>query len=289
MGTFNDRGAIDKVIRLALLLLLALGLQLTVGTLSLDLLRFPLNLLLLLVGAVLLVEVHRRQSAAQNTTPQAMWPAAWPSLLMMVLVALTMGLQREPASSSWPVVVALLYVQYALGLAILRGWRNKAGIRWSFLLNHAGLWLALVGGFWGAPDVERLRLVAEREGATNEAFRLDGAPTRLDYQVRLHDFCLTTYANGSPASYEAEVEVDGVRYPLRVNHPLKRSFGELIYLISYDRTTTPPAYCILEVVHEPWRGVTVSGIVMMMLGALLTFVRGRRAEGHGPKPKNSIG
>jgi hypothetical protein len=34
------------------------------------------------------------------------------------------------------------------------------------------------------------------------------------------------------------------------------------------------SYCILEIVREPWKYLTVAGIVMLLAGALLLFIGG---------------
>lgn len=260
--------------------LLGLGLLLLVqwiaGNLPIELFRFPLNLILLLIWVWSLVALYRRCHESKGVQWLLSMSATRLSLLFLVVIGLFFGLQTEPAATSWPVVGMLLFVQSVLGLVILRGWRNEQGVRYAFLLNHVGLWLALVGAFWGAPDREELRVAVEREVATREAYRPDGSRTLLAYEMRLREFYLTTYADGSPSSFEAEVEVAGKEVSLRVNHPYQLNFGEAVYLISYDRSASSPRYCIVEVVREPWRGVTLVGIGMMILGALSSFLVGHR-------------
>lgn len=254
------------------------GLQALVGDFPVELFRFPLNLLLCVLWGVLVGECYRRRANSMVARLLLSARATRLSFLLLALLGIALGLQSHPASTSWPAVGALLLVQTILGMVILRGWRNEYGIRWSFLLTHLGLWLALVGGFWGAPDCLRLRLAVEREQATREAYRLDGSLTTLDYALRLKEFHLETYSNGAPSSYEALVEIDSCEVSLRVNHPYQRTPAETIYLISYDSQSSPIRYCILEVMREPWRWVTFFGIWMMILGALVLFVRGSRVK-----------
>lgn len=272
-------------------MLLGLGLlflaQWIVGSLPIELFRFPLNLILLLIWVWGLVALYRRCPDSKGMQWLLSMSATRLSLLFLVVIGLFIGLQTEPAATSWPVVGMLLFVQSVLGLVILRGWRNEQGVRYAFLLNHVGLWLALVGAFWGAPDREELRVAVEREEATREAYRPDGSRTLLAYEMQLRDFHLESYADGSPSSFEAEVEVAGKEVSLRVNHPYQLNFGEAVYLISYDRSASSPRYCIVEVVREPWRGVTLVGIGMMILGALSSFLVGHRgAEKPTLKTKN---
>ena len=62
---------------------------------------------------------------------------------------------------------------------------------------------------------------------------------------------------------------------LRVNHPYQIRFGEDLYLSGYD--TVSQEYCILQIVREPWRYVTLAGIIMILAGALLLFIGGPKS------------
>ncbi|MBE6196621.1 MAG: cytochrome c biogenesis protein ResB [Rikenellaceae bacterium] len=279
MAATHHTKTLQEVICGVALLVVAFILQAVAGDFPIRLFRFPLNLLLLLLWALLLYELYRRRDLSLLSRWLLSPAASWFSFLLLVGVGICLGLQREPASAAWPVVVSLLVVQTVLGMVILRGWRNAEGIRYAFLLHHVGLWLALAGLFWGAPDREQLRLVVEREAAAREAYRMDGTVTVPDFSLRLKEFHVSEYENGTPSFYEAVVELDSREVSLRVNHPYRRNFAEALYLISYDREAASPRYCILEVVREPWRGMTAAGLWMMILGASVLFVRGSRTRG----------
>jgi uncharacterized membrane protein HdeD (DUF308 family) len=50
--------------------------------------------------------------------------------------------------------------------------------------------------------------------------------------------------------------------------------------VSYDVESPDVArYCVVEVVREPWRWLSVVGIVMLIVGAVLMFAAGPRKEG----------
>lgn len=256
---------------------LLLLIQAVAGDFPLELFRFPLNVLIVSIWLLLLNEFYRRGRESRSLRYLLSMRATGLSLLFLAAIGLVLGLQLQPASASWPVVGMLLFVQSVLALAIRRVCGQKRSGWGAFLLSHAGLWLALVGAFWGAPDREQLRVAVDREVATREAYRPDGRLRLLEYDLRLSDFRITTYADGSPSSFEAEVEVADQVVLLRVNHPYRKSFAESIYLIGYDRSDgEQPRYCILEVGRDPWRGVTAAGIWLMILGALWTFVRGAK-------------
>ena len=91
---------------------------------------------------------------------------------------------------------------------------------------------------------------------------------------------MDTYENGSPSEYRALMDIDGREVTLKVNHPYSRRLGEDIYLIGYDVSAGAESrYCVIQIVKDPWKYGVVSGIVMMLLGALLLFINGpRRAQ-----------
>lgn len=254
--------------------------QAIVGAFPLSIVRFPLNVILMALWLVLLVELYRRRDRSKVAQVLLSQAATVISLVLMAAVGIVLGLQREPASTAWPTVVAVLFVLSHLTLVTLRGWRNATGVRWRFVVNHAGLWLALVAGFWGAPDREQVRAMVTREVPTREAYDMSGRTTTLDCELQLVDFKIDYYDEGQPSMFEATVAVDGESATLRVNHPHYRTWSEMIYLVSYDVESPDRArYCVVEVVREPWRWLSVVGIVMLIAGAVLMFARGPRKEG----------
>ena len=254
--------------------------QAIVGAFPLSIVRFPLNVILMALWLVLLVELYRRRDRSKVAQVLLSQAATVISLVLMAAVGIVLGLQREPASTAWPTVVAVLFVLSHLTLVTLRGWRNATGVRWRFVVNHAGLWLALVAGFWGAPDREQVRAMVTREVPTREAYDMSGRTTTLDCELQLVDFKIDYYAEGQPSMFEATVAVDGESATLRVNRPHHRTWSEMIYLVSYDVESPDRArYCVVEVVREPWRWLSVVGIVMLIAGAVLMFARGPRKEG----------
>lgn len=279
MSKSSPKRAVVLVLALSAALVVAAILQVAFGAFPLSILRFPLNVIAMALWLVLLVELYRHRERSKVAQALLSQTATVASLVLMAAVGIALGLQREPSSTALPTVVAVLFVLSHLTLVTLRGWRNGEGIRWRFVVNHAGLWLALVAGFWGAPDREQLRAVVVRDVPTREAFDMEGRTRVLDCELQLVDFEIDYYDAGTPSMFEAMVAVDGKPVALRVNHPHHRTWSEMIYLVSYDAEQPDAArYCIVEVVREPWRWLTVVGIVLLIVGAVLMFVRGPRKE-----------
>lgn len=261
-------------ITLVAMAILSLVLDVTVGNFPYHIFAFPLNILTLILWLVIIVRAYRNRTSSRIAEFMLSRSATWLSLSIMALIGIVLGLQRVPASTSWCVVMGLLFVLTHLAFVILRGWRNNAGIRLRFILTHIGLWLALGAGFWGAPDREQLR-VAIDGNATAEAYTMQGAVRRLPYELRLEGLTVERNDEGVATNYEARVAVDDTEVVLRVNHPYDYSLSQKIYLASVGEDEGGD-YAIIEIVDEPWQWLSVAGIVMLILGGVLMFVRGPR-------------
>lgn len=247
--------------------------QLSVGDFPVDVFRFPLNLIILIGWSYVLYELYRNRQ--RNVLAQYMLSTEATVLSVILLIAgcVIAGLQRNPATTSYPFVVAMFFVLSQLTMVVLRGWRNAQGIRWRFLCNHVGLWLAVGAGFWGAPDTDVMRLMVVADAPNSRAYRTDGSTTMLDYEMTLVDFRADMYDNGTPMAYEADVLVGGEQVSLAVNHPYSRTIAEDIYLVGYEPYAAGVA-CIVQVVRQPWKWVMAAGIVMLIAGAVMMFVQG---------------
>ena len=82
---------------------------------------------------------------------------------------------------------------------------HRKTARWRFLLNHAGLWLALFAGFFGSSDTRTLRIPLYKGEPAREAFDMNGVSYHLDYEMELRSFSVEYYPNGSPSRFAAEV------------------------------------------------------------------------------------
>ena len=229
---------------------------------------FPMNLL---VGALWIVAIwegyrHRATSVAVQYLLSA--EATYIALAVATAVAVVLGLQAEPSTTSWMVVGGALYVLTVLSFVVLRGWRNAQGVRWRFIVTHCGLWLALVAMFFGAPDKQILRMQVFCT-PSREAINERGKSVFLGYELQLERFEMEQSEDGTPKQFKASVLVDNKVVDIEVNSPYSQKFGEDIYLVSYA-----PEGCVLQIVREPWRMATLVGIAMLLLGAFMLFLQG---------------
>lgn len=228
----------------------------------------PMNFL---VGALWLVAIwegYRRRATLTAVQYLLSTEASLIALAFSAIIAMVLGLQSEPATTSWLVVGGALYILTVLSLVILRGWRNESGVRWRFIVTHCGLWLALASMFFGAPDKQILRAQVG-ETPTREVVNELGKKSYLDYELSLVNFDMEQSEDGTPKRFRATVAIDGKEVDIEVNSPHTQRYGEDIYLVSYA-----PEGCVLQIVREPWRMVTVIGIAMLLLGAFILFLQG---------------
>ena len=244
------------------------------GSFPVGIFRFPLNILVMALWMMLMAMMYRGRGHGVTRFLLSR-EATWLSLGMVAVIGITLGLQRKPASTAWPMVVSLLFVQSHLLLVVMRGWRNKGGVRWRFCLTHIGLLLALGAGYWGAADREQWRMPVHNF-PSNEAFTMQGEPRRLPYTLELKDFAIEQAENGTPTHYEAQIMVDDERVTLRVNHPYARTLSEKIYLVSFSSSPQGERYAIVEIVSEPWQWLSAAGIILLIAGAMLLFIQGPR-------------
>ncbi len=273
---------VSKYMSISFLLLVMGGiismlLQFICGNFPVDIFRFPLNLIIMAIWLYILVELYRNRTHNRIARYLLSSEATYLSIFLLVLSCTVMGLQRHPATTSYPFVLAIFYVLTQLTMVIMRGWRNASGVRWRFVCNHIGLWLAVGAGFWGAPDTEVLRTVVSSEQPNNVAYRMDGSMATIDYVLQLVDFRAEYYENKMPSSYEADIALDGQQVTLSVNHPYTLSFIEDIYLTAYDYDENG-VYCIVQIVKQPAKWIMTAGIILLIVGAIMMFVQGYKTK-----------
>lgn len=261
----------------------AILLHFLTGQFPVSFFSFPLNFILAVIwigSVVMLCKKCRKSGFVRFMLSKG---SVICSIVLFLTFSLIVGISGwRNLVDTWIFAAIMLYFLTVLLLVILRGYRVRTdsgigSIRWRFILNHAGLFIALSAAFWGAPDSETVRLRAIKGQPVKEAIRMDGTATWMSYDVELKDFRMEEYENGVPSMFEADLLVDGKDVTIRVNEPYSPSLGEDIYLTGYDMLSGADSdYCILQVVREPWKYAAVAGIVMMLAGALMLFIGGPR-------------
>ena len=187
----------------------------TVGTIwqaffplfSFEVPAWPGNIILGLVfiGFLLAVHIFFRKSALVKWLSSI--PAAVTSTALYCGVAILMGIiPQQPTSSeiiqqlalnqigqSWVFVLSNVYFLAALGLATLKRLIPFKQKNIGYLLNHAGLWIALTAAALGSSDLQRITMDCYEGKPEWRAFYSDGRMVELPIAVELIDFSIEEY------------------------------------------------------------------------------------------------
>ena len=189
------------------LLVIGALLQITVGGINWNLFAWPVNLIVLSVYIIVLIAMHLLRKRVYLFGWLSHYSAAVSSLVWVVGMTVAMGLIRQAPSghasndilgfsqmiSSWSFVLLYLWMATALGLTILRtSFPLKFG-RLSFLLNHIGLFIALIAATLGNADMQRLKMTTRMGNAEWRATDDKGQLTELPLAIELKDFTIDEY------------------------------------------------------------------------------------------------
>ena len=299
--------------------ILSLILQLITGSVPLHLFAFPTNLLALLLLLYLVWMDHRFSLRKEKPSVLTSSSASILAITGLLLGMLVLGLfpQAEfwsPApnednlfiqiayrlgfysfTSSWIFVFILLHfltvlaaVIYRRGLSLLQKLKHTQKgqrVNWtdlSFALNHLGLWIAVMAGFLGSSDEIRCKMIIDRQGLINVAYKKPNGQHSLPFYLGLKDFEIQYHPSGQIIDYRAVLwmaeskESFPAAATLRVNHPLRYKAYD-IYLSTYDvEKGEESEFVVLLLIRQAWKKLMYSGIIMMVLGALLLFITSAR-------------
>lgn len=280
-------------------ILFAAVLQLLVGNFPLPFLAFPLNVVFAVLWIFLLWKLYKEGKPLKITRLLSSYRTSIISIVLFICGCLVIGLfpQLSDAEAemrkgiiaslgcynfmtSWIFITILFILLSNLALITIHAFYHRKNARKRFLFNHAGLWLALFAGFFGSSDTQTLRIPLYKDQPAREAYDMNGSSYYLDYEMELLSFQVDYYPNGRPSRFAADVRLGNEEALLEVNHPYSYRLGEDVYLTGYDmQRGNETNYCIVQIVRQPWKYITVAGILMMLAGAILLFINGpKRVE-----------
>ena len=128
LTSINSPRSMSAVFIAACGIVLSVVTELCFGSFPLDIFSFPLNIFIVALWLGLIAIMFRNRTARFMLSRQATWLL----LALMAMVGIVLGLQREPSTTAWPVVISIFYILSHLCFVVIRGWRNTKGIRWRF-------------------------------------------------------------------------------------------------------------------------------------------------------------
>ena len=256
-------------------------LQAVLGPVHWEGMAWPVNAIVLAVMLLGIVLMTLLRGKVRLFRWMATLQAGIPAMVACAMLTVLMGVARQVPSehaaadpigitamlSFWPFVMSYFWLMVLVGMTCLTRlrprWRNVP-----FLLNHLGIFIALVAGTLGNADMQRLRMMVQ-EGTTEwRAVDVRRNVRELPIAIELHDFTIQE----SPAlSFMSDVTVytkSGIarRDTIRVNKPLSVR-GWKVYQYGYDEARGAESnISIFELVRDPWLPYVYLGIFLCLPG-----------------------
>ena len=273
------------------LIIAGLALQLSVGPVVWDAFAWPANGIILAGFLALIALIFILGKKVYAFLFVSTYHAAIPALVYAVVLTIIMGLTRQLKDgtwlnnmlSFWPFVLTYVYMAVILGVIILRrlmhlsSWKRDV----PFLLNHLGLFIALITATLGNADMQRVKMITTVGEPEWRAMTQEGAVKEMPIAIELKKFIMETYDNGSPKRFASEIQIltktgKNIETTVDVNKPYEVD-GWKIYQYGYDtQMGAESQISILELVSDPWLPLVYTGIYMMLAGAVCMFVIGGR-------------
>ncbi len=277
------------------LIIAGLALELTIGAVNWSAFSWPVNGIVLSGLLVMLAVMTLLYNKVYAIRYLCTYQAAIPTMVYAVVLTIIMGLTRQTDDGTWlnnmltfwPFVLIYVFIAIILGLITLRRLgrlRYHFGLRdASFLLNHLGLFMAMVCATLGNADIQRLKLTAIIDEPEWRAIDQEQRIVELPFMIQLDKFIMETYDDGSPRRFASEIHLitkskDSIQATIDVNKPAEID-GWKIYQYSYDTTMGPMSQIsIFELVRDPWLPWVYAGIFMMLGGAASMFILAQRKK-----------
>ncbi len=184
--------------------------QMALGRCSLSVLAYPVNVLTGIVYVLLLAGIHVFFRQRYIVRWMGSYQAAVSAMVSLVVLTVCMGLIRQLSPevevsgirgwlgfsqmlSAWSFVLLFAWFVTLLGMTLLRRLHRMKWRDIPFLLNHAGLFLALTGAVLGSADMQRLKMTTRIGKAEWRAYSEPQQLIELPLAIELHNFTIEEY------------------------------------------------------------------------------------------------
>lgn len=260
-----------------------LALQLSMGPIDWSLFAAPVNwiMLVLLLAFLLLMFLLRKKVYAFEWMMHGQ--AAVAAIAWALGITLVMGLLPQTREGGvtwlsqmltfWPFVMIWTWMMVISGLATINHLTRFKLKEIPFLLNHLGVFVAIVAATLGSADVQKLQMTVYYDSPEWRALSDDEVVVEPGVAIELHEFTIDYYEDMTPKRFASDISVyteDGknLRGVVEVNKPLKVN-GWMIYQYGYDNARgSKSPYSVFMLVKDPWLPIVYTGIFLMLAGAL---------------------
>ena len=161
------------------LIVIGLVLQFSIGAVEWGLLRWPVNIIILVVFVVAAVVLFFLRSKVHALRYFATLPCAVPALVLTALITIVMGLTRQVPDgqqatdflgitrmlSFWPFVLLYVYVAFILSQVTLVQLTHFSWRKLPSLFSHVGLLMSLLTATLGSADMQQLTMTVNKDNA----------------------------------------------------------------------------------------------------------------------------
>ncbi len=263
-------------------------LQFTSGGVVWDALAWPANAIVLAVFIAIIIAIYLLGRKFDALRFLGTYKAAIPAMIYAVILTIIMGLTKQTVDGTWlnnmlafwPLVLIYMYIAVILGIITIK---HTIKFRWKrdipFLLNHLGLFIALVAATLGNADMQRMKMITAVDQPEWRVMTNNNDIQELNIAIELKKFIMETYDDGSPKRFASKINIytkSGKSFTatVDVNKPAEVD-GWKIYQYGYDTQMGAMSnISILELVRDPWLPVVYTGIFMMIAGAVTLFFIG---------------
>ena len=284
------------------LIIVGLMLELSVGPVDWDALRWPVNGIVLAGFLAIIAIIFLLRKRVHGFQFIGTYKAAIPALIYAVVLTIIMGLTRQesltPGPSPigkgslwinymlnlWPFVLIYVYIAVILGLTVLRQLKSWAAAKCSMfnvqcsMFSHLGLFLAMITATLGNADMQRLKMITAMGEPERRALTSQHQIVEMPLTIELKEFIMETYDDGKPRRFASDIQIltktgKNIQTTVEVNKPVEVD-GWKIYQYGYNtQMGAMSQYSILELISDPWLPLVYTGIYMMLAGALLMMLR----------------
>lgn len=242
-------------------------------------LRYPWSVIAALVFVYLLIMVYVLSDRHAFLKRLSGRTSKIVSLGLIVICTLFQGFAGGVRLvGSWWFVLALLYFETTLGLAVADDFCHFRSRPKGSVLAHLGVFLVLLAGVFGSSDKSKVTMSAYQNETTAVAYDEAGNKVTMPFMLTLKEFILEEYEDMPvPKRYLSIISVADMRKGMRtveveVNHPAKVGQWR-IYQYNYDLSHGEGhSVSIFKCVKDPWYSLAAPAMWLILLSGLFVFL-----------------